>query len=91
MLTSYREYAELKELIDFKLLLDLGHLKVSALSLGAEWAGGSDEAAPEPLDAAIIYAPVGALVPTALKAVRPGGTVVLMILLTGLTLPRLKH
>jgi propanol-preferring alcohol dehydrogenase len=47
-----------------------------ALSLGAEWAGGSDEAAPEPLDAAIIYAPVGALVPTALKAVRPGGTVV---------------
>ena len=47
-----------------------------ALSLGAEWAGGSDEAAPEPLDAAIIYAPVGALVPAALKAVRPGGTVV---------------
>jgi len=47
-----------------------------ARSLGAEWAGGSDEAAPEPLDAAIIYAPVGALVPAALKAVRPGGTVV---------------
>jgi propanol-preferring alcohol dehydrogenase len=47
-----------------------------ALALGAEWAGGSDEAAPEPLEAAIIYAPVGALVPLALKAVRKGGRVV---------------
>lgn len=47
-----------------------------ALSLGAVWAGGSDEPAPEPLDAAILFAPVGALVPTALAAVRPGGTVV---------------
>jgi propanol-preferring alcohol dehydrogenase len=47
-----------------------------ARSLGAEWAGGSDEAPPEPLDAAIIYAPVGALVPLALKAVRKGGRVV---------------
>lgn len=47
-----------------------------ARRLGAVWAGGSDEAPPEELDAAIIYAPVGALVPLALKAVRPGGTVV---------------
>nr|WP_018266563.1 zinc-dependent alcohol dehydrogenase family protein [Methylosinus sp. LW4] len=47
-----------------------------ALSLGAVWAGGSDEAPPEKLDAAIIFAPVGALVPRALAAVRKGGTVV---------------
>jgi propanol-preferring alcohol dehydrogenase len=47
-----------------------------ARSLGAEWTGGADEAAPEPLDAAIIYAPVGALVPAALRAVRKGGRVV---------------
>jgi alcohol dehydrogenase, propanol-preferring len=47
-----------------------------ALGLGATWAGGSDERAPEPLDAAIIFAPVGALVPRALKAVRKGGRVV---------------
>ncbi len=43
---------------------------------GAVWAGPSDAAAPEPLDAAIIYAPVGSLVPAALRAVRPSGTVV---------------
>ena len=47
-----------------------------ALSLGAVWAGGSDDDPPEPLDAAILFAPVGALVPLALSAVRPGGTVV---------------
>jgi propanol-preferring alcohol dehydrogenase len=47
-----------------------------ALSLGAEWAGGSDEAPPEKLDAAIIFAPVGALVPLALAALRKGGVVV---------------
>jgi propanol-preferring alcohol dehydrogenase len=47
-----------------------------AKSLGAVWAGGSDEAPPEPLDAAIIYATVGDLVPLALKAVRKGGRVV---------------
>jgi alcohol dehydrogenase, propanol-preferring len=47
-----------------------------ARELGAEWAGASDEAAPEPLDAAIVFAPVGALVPAALRAVAPGGTVV---------------
>ena len=40
------------------------------------WAGGSDEAPPEPLDAALIFAPVGALVPLALRAVAPGGVVV---------------
>ena len=47
-----------------------------ALRLGADWAGGSDEAPPDPLDAAIIFAAVGALVPAALAAVRPGGRVV---------------
>jgi len=47
-----------------------------ARRLGAAWAGGSDEAPPEPLDAALIFAPVGALVPTALKAVVKGGVVV---------------
>lgn len=47
-----------------------------ALELGAVWAGGSDERAPEPLDAAILFAPVGALVPAALAAVRPAGRVV---------------
>ena len=47
-----------------------------ARGLGAAWAGGSDEMPPEPLDAAIIFAPVGSLVPLALKAVRKGGRVV---------------
>jgi alcohol dehydrogenase, propanol-preferring len=47
-----------------------------ALRLGASWAGSSDQAPPEQLDCAIIYAPVGALVPTALKSVRKGGRVV---------------
>jgi alcohol dehydrogenase, propanol-preferring len=47
-----------------------------ARSLGAAWAGGSDEAPPERLDAAIIFAPVGALVPVALRAVKKGGRVV---------------
>jgi alcohol dehydrogenase, propanol-preferring len=47
-----------------------------ARSLGAAWAGGSDEASPEQVDAAIIFAPVGALVPAALRAVKKGGRVV---------------
>jgi len=47
-----------------------------AKSLGARWTGGSDEKPPEPLDAAIIFAPVGPLVPLALAAVRKGGRVV---------------
>jgi len=47
-----------------------------ARNLGAAWAGGSDQRPPEELDAAVIFAPVGALVPTALAAVRKGGTVV---------------
>jgi len=47
-----------------------------ARSLGSVWAGGSDEPPPAPLDAALIFAPVGALVPAALKAVRKGGVVV---------------
>ena len=50
--------------------------KAFAKELGAVWAGDSGEAPPEELDAAIIYAPVGALVPAALEAVAPGGTVV---------------
>ena len=47
-----------------------------ARRLGAVWAGSSAEEPPEPLDAAIIFAPAGELVPAALAAVRPGGTVV---------------
>ena len=47
-----------------------------ARGLGAEWAGASTAPAPEPLDAAIIFAPVGNLVPAALRAVAKGGTVV---------------
>jgi propanol-preferring alcohol dehydrogenase len=47
-----------------------------AKSLGADWAGSSEDRPPVPLDAAIIYAPVGALVPLALRAVRKGGRVV---------------
>ena len=47
-----------------------------AMSLGAVWAGSSTEPPPRPLDAAIIFAPVGALVPEALSRVGPGGVVV---------------
>jgi len=47
-----------------------------ARQLGSEWAGGSDQPPPVALDAAILFAPVGALVPAALRAVAPGGTVV---------------
>jgi alcohol dehydrogenase, propanol-preferring len=47
-----------------------------ALELGAEWAGDSDSLPPEQLDAAIIFAPVGSLVPAALRAVAPAGVVV---------------
>ncbi len=47
-----------------------------ARSLGAQWAGDSQQAPPEPLDAALIFAPVGALVPAALRALRKGGIVV---------------
>lgn len=47
-----------------------------ALSLGAAWAGGSDELPPVELDAALIFAPVGALIPAALRATAPGGVVV---------------
>jgi len=47
-----------------------------ALELGAAWAGASEQAPPEALDAAIIFAPLGSLVPLALRAVAPGGTVV---------------
>jgi propanol-preferring alcohol dehydrogenase len=47
-----------------------------ALEMGAAWAGGSDEAPPEALDAALVFAPAGELVPLALRAVGPGGVVV---------------
>lgn len=47
-----------------------------ARQLGAGWAGDSDRPPPEPLDAALLFAPIGALVPAALKAVRKGGRVV---------------
>ena len=47
-----------------------------ARELGAAWAGGSDELPPGPLDAALLFAPVGALVPAALRSVRKGGVVV---------------
>jgi propanol-preferring alcohol dehydrogenase len=47
-----------------------------ARELGSTWAGASDEAPPEPLDAAIVFAPAGPLVPIALRALAPGGTVV---------------
>jgi propanol-preferring alcohol dehydrogenase len=47
-----------------------------ARGLGATWAGAAEERPPEELDAAIVFAPVGALVPTALRAVGRGGTVV---------------
>jgi len=47
-----------------------------ARSLGAAWAGGSDESPPAALDAAILFAPVGALVPAALRVLAPGGIVV---------------
>lgn len=50
--------------------------QVFARSLGAIWAGSSEERPPEPLDAALIFAPVGALVPAALRGLRPGGRVV---------------
>ena len=47
-----------------------------AIDMGAAWAGSSTDSPPEPLDAAIIFAAAGELIPLALKAVRPGGTVV---------------
>lgn len=47
-----------------------------ARSLGAKWAGGSDELPPVPIDAALIFAPVGALYPQALKAIKKGGKVI---------------
>jgi propanol-preferring alcohol dehydrogenase len=47
-----------------------------ARKLGAVWAGDSDQPPPQPLDAAIIFAPVGSLIPAALRATRKGGRVV---------------
>lgn len=53
-----------------------GEGQAFARKLGAVWAGGSDEMPPTSLDAAVIYAPIGSLVPTALGAVRKGGAVI---------------
>jgi alcohol dehydrogenase, propanol-preferring len=53
-----------------------GKTQEFARTLGAKWAGGSDELPPEPLDAAIIFASAGELVPQALKTLAPGGSVV---------------
>jgi len=53
-----------------------GRAQAFARRLGVEWAGDSDAVPPEPLDAALIFAPVGALVPAALAATARGGTVV---------------
>ncbi|MBX9944005.1 MAG: zinc-dependent alcohol dehydrogenase family protein [Reyranella sp.] len=53
-----------------------GDAQSFARDLGAVWAGASDEPPPEPLDAAVIFAPIGLLVPLALRAVRKGGRVV---------------
>src|SRR6266851_2014336 len=66
------------DLIGYRALSIAGDAEAQrfALALGAAWAGGSDAAPPEPLDAAILFAPVGALVPAALRAVSKGGTVV---------------
>lgn len=50
--------------------------KKFAVEMGVDWSGYSDEAPPGPLDAAIIFAPVGPLVPQALRCVRKGGSVV---------------
>lgn len=55
---------------------DQGHQKL-ALELGAEWAGGGEDVSPEKLNAAIIFAPAGELVPAALRNMKRGGTVVL--------------
>ncbi len=55
---------------------DDDHAQSFALELGAVWAGASEQEPPEPLDAAIIFAPVGEIVPQALRALAPGGTVV---------------
>ncbi len=67
--------AEGREIFAFTRAGDLAAQQF-ARELGAVWAGGSDEAPPEPLDAAIIFAAVGALVPAALAATRKGGRVV---------------
>jgi propanol-preferring alcohol dehydrogenase len=52
------------------------HTQAFARKLGATWTGDSDQLPPQPLDAAILFAPVGELVPVALRAVRKGGRVV---------------
>ena len=55
---------------------DAAHRRLAA-ALGAAWVGGADDAPPRPLDAAIVFAPAGTLVPAALRATRKGATVAL--------------
>jgi alcohol dehydrogenase, propanol-preferring len=64
-----------REIYAFKQLGDAA-AQAHALSLGAQWASGSLDLPPQQLDAAILFAPVGALVPATLRAVRKGGRVV---------------
>ena len=73
----------MKERVDLDALMEIvaaraGDAPAQALArqLGADWAGCSDEAPPEPMDAAILFAPVGALVPLSLAQLRKGGRVV---------------
>ena len=74
-------------LIGYRALAAAGDAAAQAFAskLGARWAGDSTAAPPEPLDAAILFAPVGALVPAALRATAKGGTVAVSY--THLTLP----
>src|ERR1044071_8303357 len=73
---GYAEYAVADQRFCFPIPEEYSEAQQFALSLGAVWAGSSDELPPVKLDAAIIFAPVGALITQALKAVRKGGTVV---------------
>lgn len=74
IITQVANYLE-KEIYAFTRDGDIAAQKF-ALSLGATWAGNSSEATPKLLDGAIIYAPIGELIPLALKAIRKGGVVV---------------
>ena len=74
-LVAQAAIAQGREVFAFTRPADLA-TQAFARSLGAVWAGGSNERPPEPLDAAIIFAPAGELVPAALRVVRKGGRVV---------------
>jgi propanol-preferring alcohol dehydrogenase len=74
-LVAQAAIAQAREVYAFTRPADLA-TQAFARSLGAVWAGGSNERPPEPLDAAIVFAPAGELVPAALRVVRKGGRVV---------------